>query len=92
MSRFSKSDAFASAVLIDEINARSFKSTPYRSFVGERNWDFPVNDLDPTDRRDTHFGCSCQIKSCPSEHRPSCTHLSTRDFFCHYAIDVYYTI
>jgi hypothetical protein len=57
VSRLAKSDAFASAVLFDELDASSFKSMPYRRFVRERNWNFPINNLDPTDRCDPYFGC-----------------------------------
>jgi hypothetical protein len=44
VSRLAKSDAFASAVLFDEFDASSFKSMPYRRFVRERNWNFPINN------------------------------------------------
>jgi hypothetical protein len=26
-------------------------------FVGDRDWNFPVNDLDSADRCDPNFGC-----------------------------------
>jgi len=88
-----KSHTFAAgAALFDEFNAGSFKSMSYRGFVSERNWNFPVNDLDSADRCDPNLGRGSQIEGCPPQHRPSCTHLSTRDFFCHSGIDLNYII
>jgi hypothetical protein len=33
---------------------------PYRGFVGERNWNFAINDFDPTDRCDPHRSVAAQ--------------------------------
>jgi hypothetical protein len=60
--RLAKSDTFAAGpALFDEFNAGSFKITSYRRFVGERNWNFPVNDLDSADGCDPNLGCRGQI-------------------------------
>ena len=66
-----------------------FKSMPYRRFIGERNWNFAINDFDTTDRCNSNFGGGRQIEGCPPQHGPSCAHLSTREFFCHLPIDLF---
>jgi hypothetical protein len=44
-----KSDAFSATIVLDELYASSFKRSAQRGFVSGRYWDFPVNDLHPTD-------------------------------------------
>ena len=34
-------------------DARIFKSSSHRSLVGKRDWDLPIDNLNPADRRDT---------------------------------------
>ena len=60
-----------------------FEGMPYRRFVGERNWNFTINDFDPTDRCDSHLGCGGKVEGCPSQHGASRTHLSACNFSCH---------
>ena len=43
-----KSDAFTGTIILDEFYASGFKRSAQRSFVSGRYWDFPVNDLHPT--------------------------------------------
>jgi hypothetical protein len=47
--RRAKSDAFSATIILDELYASSFKRSAQRGFVSGRYWDFPVNDLHPTD-------------------------------------------
>jgi hypothetical protein len=49
LSRLPKADAFASPIVLNEINPGSFE----RPCEGNR--DFPVNDLGSTNSRDDHF-------------------------------------
>jgi hypothetical protein len=81
--RLKESNTLTGPVLVGEFNARSFKSLSNCCFIGERNGDFPLNDLDPTDRRDTDFRSSGQVKRCPPQHCSSGAHLSARNFTCH---------
>jgi hypothetical protein len=83
VSRLAESDAFAGPVLFDELDACGFEGMPYGRFIGERNWYFAINDLDPTDRCDTHLGCGGQVDGCPSQQGASRTHLSACNFRCH---------
>jgi hypothetical protein len=74
--RLTESNALTSPVLVDEFNARSFKSLSNCCFIGEGNWYRSIDHLDPADRRDTHFRSSGQVKGCPPQHCPSGAHLS----------------
>jgi hypothetical protein len=44
-----KSDALSATIILDEFNASSFQRLAQCGFVRERYWDFPINDLRPTD-------------------------------------------
>ncbi len=59
---------------------------PYRRFVGERNWNFAIDDFDPTDRCNSHFGRGGQVERCPSQHGASRTHLSACNFSYHWVL------
>jgi hypothetical protein len=48
--RLAKADTFSAAVILDELNSSDLKRAANCCFIGECNWNFPVNDLGPTDR------------------------------------------
>jgi len=47
--RPTKAHARSAAILVNELDAGSFQRSAQSGFISERNWDFPINDLNPTD-------------------------------------------
>jgi len=56
VSGFAESDALPGPILFDELDAGSFERMPYRRFIGERNRNLAIDDFDPADRCNSHFG------------------------------------
>ena len=53
--RLAKSNAFSAAIIVDDFNAGGLQRSAQRGFIREGCWDFPIDDLDPTDSRYPDF-------------------------------------
>jgi hypothetical protein len=80
---FAETHSRTTTVLVNEFHASSFQRSAQRSFISERYWNFPVNDLHSTDSCHTDFRGAREVESTPSKQGTSCPHLGARNLLNH---------